>query len=115
MFRHQTSLDGVMVKLTNKKIKWAVNQVVTSKKSTKSVANIYKVSQRRIQQLVKIYKDTGEYPQLKMNRRPRTYLTDEQKELKNLKHSNWTHLHLRYILQKENWQLKEELKNLKND
>ncbi len=70
-----------MVKLTNKKIKWAVNQVITGKKSTKSVANIYKVSQRRIQQLVKIYKDTGEYPQLKMNRRPRTYLTDEQKEI----------------------------------
>jgi putative transposase len=70
-----------MVKLPNKKIKWAENQVVTGKKSTKSVANIYKVSQRRIQQLVKIYKDTEEYSQLKMNRRPKTCLTDEQKEI----------------------------------
>jgi len=66
-----------MVKLTDKKIRWAIHQVVTFQKSTKTVAHIYIVSQRRIQQLVKIFKDSGEYPQLKMNRRPKTHLTDK--------------------------------------
>jgi len=70
-----------MVKLTNKKIKWIINQVVKHNKSTKSVAQIYGVSQRRIQQLVKIYKDTGEYPTLNPNRRPKTYLSEEEEDI----------------------------------
>ena len=81
LFRLQPSPDRIMVKLTDKKIKWAIHQVVTGKKSTKTVAHIYNISQRRIQQLVKIFKDSGEYPQLKMNRRPKTHLTDKQKEI----------------------------------
>jgi hypothetical protein len=52
-----------MVKFPNRKIKWAINQVVTSKKSTKITVNIYNVSQGRIQQLVKIFKDNEGYPQ----------------------------------------------------
>jgi hypothetical protein len=56
-----------MVKLANKKIKWCIDQVIKGKKSTKSVTNLNKVSQRRIQQLVKLYKDTGDYPHLNMN------------------------------------------------
>ena len=70
-----------MVKLTNRKIKWAINQVVKHKKSTKTVAQSLRVSQRRIQQLVKAYRDTGEYPTLNPNRRPRTYLTEEEKNI----------------------------------
>jgi putative transposase len=70
-----------MVKLTNKKIKWCIDQVIKGKKSTKSVANLNKVSQRRIQQLVKLYKDTGDYPHLNMNRRPRTSLSEEEKKI----------------------------------
>jgi len=69
-----------MVKHTNKKIKWAVHQMVTGKITT-TVAHIHNVSQRRIQQLVKIVIDLWNYPQLKMNRRPKTHLTDKQKEI----------------------------------
>jgi len=69
------------VKLTNRKIKWAINQVLKHKKSTKTVAKSLRVSQRRIQQLVKAYRDTGEYPTLNPNRRPKTYLTEEEKNI----------------------------------
>lgn len=55
------------------------NQVVKHKKSTKSVAALYKVTQRRIQQLVKMYKETGKYPELKITRRPTLHLTNEEK------------------------------------
>jgi len=81
LFRHRSSPDKVMIKLTDKKIKWAINQVVKHKKNTKSVARLLDVSQRRIQQLVKIYRETGEYPQLNPNKRPKTYLTEEEKDI----------------------------------
>jgi len=42
-----------MVKLTDRKIKWAVNQVINKGESTAVVAAIYGVSRRRIQQLVR--------------------------------------------------------------
>jgi len=42
-----------MVKLTDKKIKWAVNQVIKKGESTAMSAAIYGVSIRRIQQLVR--------------------------------------------------------------
>jgi len=70
-----------MVKLTNKKIRWAVKQVVKENRDTKVIAKTYGVSRRRIQQLTKEYKETGEYPILNMKRRPRTYLNDEQKQI----------------------------------
>ena len=70
-----------MVKLTDKKIRHIINQVVKHKKSTKTMARLYGVSQRRVQQLVKIYRDTGEYPVLNSRRRPKRYLTDEEKEI----------------------------------
>lgn len=70
-----------MVKLTDKKIKWAVNQVITKGESTAVVAAIYGVSRRRIQQLVKSYKETGAYPVLDRKRRPRTPLSDEEKRI----------------------------------
>ena len=72
-----------MVKLTNKKRKWLIDQIVSGKKSIKDVAEIYKVSQRWIQILVRCYKSTREYPALNRMRRPRTELTDEEKELIN--------------------------------
>lgn len=68
-----------MVKLTDKKIKWTVNYVVKKGGDSEVAAAIYGVSRRRIQQLIKTYKETGEYPKLRMNRRPRTHLTDEEK------------------------------------
>lgn len=70
-----------MVKLNNKKIRWAVKQVVSGVMNTKDVAEIYKISQRWIQCLVKKYKVEGHYPKMDWKRRPRTYLSDEQKEL----------------------------------
>jgi len=48
-----------MVKLTDKKIKWVVKQVINKGESTEVVATIYGVSRRRIQQLVKYYRGTG--------------------------------------------------------
>ena len=68
-----------MVKLTNKKIKWVVDQVVKGSEDTDIVASIQGVSRRRVQQLVKFYNEQGRYPVLDMNRRPRTSLTEEQK------------------------------------
>jgi transposase len=47
-----------MVKLTDRKIKWAVKQVIKKGESTAVVAAIYGVSRRRIQRLVKSYKET---------------------------------------------------------
>jgi len=73
-----------MVKLTNKRIKWGVKQIVSGKRTTKEVANGYEVSQRRFQILVKEYKETGIYPVMKKERRPKTELSQEDKELINL-------------------------------
>jgi len=50
-----------MAKLTDKKIKWAVEQVINKAESTELVAAIYGVSRRRLQQLVKCYSGTGAY------------------------------------------------------
>ena len=68
-----------MVKLNDRQIAWIVKNVSSGKVKTKSAAQIYGVSQRRIQQLAKEYSDRGEIPRLRRNRRPRTYLTEEQK------------------------------------
>jgi putative transposase len=70
-----------MVKLTDKKIKWAVRQVSNKGESTELVAGIYGVSRRRIQQLVKYYMGTKEYPMLDKKRRPKTHLSDEEKQI----------------------------------
>jgi len=45
------------------------------------MARLYGVSQRRIQQLIKIYKDTGEYQTLNPNRRPKRHLTEKEKDI----------------------------------
>ena len=70
-----------MVKLTDKKIEWAVKQVINKGESTGLVAAIYGVSMRRIQQLVKYYRETGEYPMLDKKRRPKTHLSDVEKRI----------------------------------
>ena len=70
-----------MVKLTDKKIKWAVKQVINKGESTEVVAKIYGVSRRRIQQLVKYYRETGEYPMLDKKRRPKTHLSGDEKRI----------------------------------
>ena len=70
-----------MVKLTDKKIKRAVKQVINKGESTEVVATIYGVSRRRIQQLVKYYRETGKYPMLDKRRRPKTHLSGEEKRI----------------------------------
>ncbi len=67
------------MKLTDKKIKWAVEQVINKGESTEMVATIYGVSMRRIQQLVKYYRKQG--PMLDKKRRPKTHLSDEEKQI----------------------------------
>ena len=66
--------------LTKKKIKWIIRWKENGK-STKEIAMAQKISRRRVQQLYKEYKQTGEMPVLKKNRRPKKPLTDEQKEI----------------------------------
>jgi len=70
-----------MVKLTERKIKWAVKHVINRGESTAVVAAIYGVSRRRIPQLVKSYKETGAYPVLDRKRRPRTPLSAEERQI----------------------------------
>ncbi len=70
-----------MVKLTDKRIKWGVKKIVSGKLTTKEVAEIYEVTPRRFQKLVKEYKETGVYPIMKKERRPKTELSEEDKEL----------------------------------
>ena len=60
LFRQETS-PQFMVKLTDKKIEWAVKPVINKGESTELVAAIYGVSRRRIPQLVKYYRETGTY------------------------------------------------------
>jgi putative transposase len=93
----------VMVKLTNKKRKWAIDQIISGKKSIQEVAEIYNVSDRWIQILVRRYRITGEYPVLNRMRRPKIELTDEEKELidKAVKESGLTSaVHLRLYIDK---------------
>ena len=71
-----------MVKLNNKKIRWIVRHIVNvGDVSMKDAADIYELSVRRVEQLVKTYKETGEYPTLSMKRRPKTYLNEGQKQI----------------------------------
>ena len=73
--------DELMVKLTDRRIKWGVKQIISEKLTTKEVARVYDVTQRRFQELVKEYKETGVYPVMKKERRPKTELSIEEKKL----------------------------------
>jgi putative transposase len=68
-----------MVKLTNEEIKWLIIRVRSDFFTVKKAAAVYGVTERRVQQLIKMHRETGEYPKLDPNRRPKTYLTLDQK------------------------------------
>jgi len=71
-----------VTKLTNKKIRWIVRHCAEIKDfSVSEAAQIYGVTPRRIQQILKEYRETGEIPVLKKERRPRTSLTAEQEKI----------------------------------
>jgi putative transposase len=59
------------MKLTQKAVKYIVKDVVKHGLTTRYVAKLFKISQRRVQQLVKEYKETGNIPKLnKSGRKP---------------------------------------------
>lgn len=67
-----------MVKLANKKRKWAIDNVISGRKTIQEAAEIYNISERWIQILVRFYKSTGAYPMLNRMRRPKTELKEEE-------------------------------------
>ncbi len=72
-----------MVKLNKSRIK----DIISKKKfgfSTRYISEKFKLSQRRVQQINRQYAVTGIMPELNKNRRPKTYLTTEQKNLVDL-------------------------------
>jgi putative transposase len=73
------SSDG-MVKLTNEEIKWLIIHVGSGFFTVKKASQFYGVTERRVQQLIKMHRDTGEIPRLNPKRRPKTCLSVEQKE-----------------------------------
>ena len=77
------SLDALegMTKLNKKRIKWLVDQVAKYGKKPKEIAPIYNISERRVQQLVKQFSETKKYPELNTARRPKTFLSEAQKEI----------------------------------
>ena len=70
-----------MVKLTDEGIKWMVKRVSSENFTVKQASRTYGITERRVQQLTKMYRDTGEFPKLNPNRRPKTHLSDEQKAI----------------------------------
>jgi transposase InsO family protein len=71
-----------MVKLTDKNIKWIIRHSEIQKdETTESISVMYKISERRVQQIRKEYKDIGEIPRLIKSRRPKTELSEADKEM----------------------------------
>ena len=72
-----------MTKLTDKKIKFICKHGVDiGDWKNKQLAVQFEVTERRIQQLVKEYKETGKYPKLNHSRRPKgPLLTEEEKQI----------------------------------
>lgn len=69
-----------MVKLNKKRVKWLVDQVLKNNKKPGEINSVYGISERRVQQLVKLYNETKKYPELKKERRPKTLLVLEQEQ-----------------------------------
>ena len=70
-----------MTKLTDEKIKKMIEEKADGMKTNKEIADTYGIGIRRIQQLNKIYKETGEIPCLCKSRRPKRELTENEKEI----------------------------------
>jgi len=68
-----------MTKLTNTKIKWIIRQKKKSMK-VKEIADAMGVSKRRIQQINKEFLLIGNMPELNKSRRPKTFISEEQKK-----------------------------------
>ena len=70
-----------MVKLTDEYISRMVKRVSSGNFTVKQASRTYGITGRRVQQLTKVYRDTGKVPTLNPNRRPKTHLSDEQKAI----------------------------------
>ena len=70
-----------MVKLSNEYINRMVKRVSSGNFTVKQASQTYGITERRVQQLTKVYRDTGEVPTLNPNRRMKTHLSDEQKAI----------------------------------
>lgn len=70
-----------MTKLNNKRIKYIIDKRRNNIRTAKELSQIYNITIRHIQNLVKKYKETGTYPIMNKLRRPRIELTKEQKDL----------------------------------
>jgi putative transposase len=60
-------------------IKWLIIRIDSSFFTVKKAAQVYGVTECRVQQLIKMHRETREFPRLNPNRRPKTYLTPDQK------------------------------------
>ncbi len=80
LFHPPKPSDG-MVRLTNKKIRWIIRRKTEGEKTNEQIAAAMKITPRRVQQLHQEYKATGTVPKLNKNRRPKTHLTEEQRQI----------------------------------
>ena len=69
-----------MVRLKEKRLEWALKQKERGKLN-KELIPYLGIKLRRFQQLCAEYRQTGEVPKLNKQRRPKTFLSGEQKEL----------------------------------
>ena len=85
LLEHQFDREGAirflkMVKLKEKRLKWALKEKIKGKPNKELFPHLG-IRLRRFQQLCAQYRQTGEIPKLNMKRRPKTFLSEEQKEL----------------------------------
>src|SRR3989344_1997050 len=78
--REEVILFLSMVKLQQKRLAWALHQKEGGKKNKELLPHLG-IKLRRFQQLCVEYRKTGQVPTLIPQRRPKTYLRAEQKEL----------------------------------
>lgn len=70
-----------MTKLNNKRIKYIIDQRRKNIRTAKELSQVYNITTRHIQTLVKKYKEIGSYPIMNKERRPRIELTKKEKDL----------------------------------
>lgn len=69
------------MKMTYRKIKLGIDWVLKKGETVNQMAYTFDISPRRVEQLVKVFKETGKYPILNPKRRPKVYLTEDQKKI----------------------------------
>lgn len=70
-----------MTKLSNKRVKFAIKAILHGEANCSQLAKTFEVTPRRIRQLMAEYKKTERVPTLTKQRRPKIFLSEEQKKL----------------------------------